>query len=88
MFNGGLRFFVLQDAKFYSIGAKFDKGFSNKGKSLVVQFSVKHEQDIDCGGGYIKVKFILLIFFFFADLANVTTFFHFTSFQNGFLFFL
>lgn len=46
---------TAQDAKFYSIGAKFEKGFSNKGKSLVVQFSVKHEQDIDCGGGYIKL---------------------------------
>ncbi|MCP9263577.1 Calreticulin [Dirofilaria immitis] len=45
----------IKDAKFYSIGAKFDKGFSNKGKSLVIQFSVKHEQDIDCGGGYVKL---------------------------------
>lgn len=59
-----LSFILLQDAKFYSIGAKFDKGFSNKGKSLVVQFSVKHEQDIDCGGGYIKVNFIFLSGFF------------------------
>lgn len=22
---------------------------------MVIQFSVKHEQDIDCGGGYVKV---------------------------------
>ena len=29
--------------------------FSNEGKSLVVQFTVKHEQKIDCGGGYIKL---------------------------------
>lgn len=28
---------------------------SNQDKPLVVQFSVKHEQNIDCGGGYIKV---------------------------------
>merc|ERR1712178_502057 len=27
----------------------------NEGKTLVVQFSVKHEQDIDCGGGYLKL---------------------------------
>uniref|UniRef100_A0A915PTX0 Calreticulin n=1 Tax=Setaria digitata TaxID=48799 RepID=A0A915PTX0_9BILA len=46
---------TTQDAKFYSIGAKFEKGFSNRGKSLVIQFSVKHEQDIDCGGGYVKL---------------------------------
>ena len=43
-----------QDAKFYAMSAKFDK-FSNEGKSTVVQFTVKHEQNIDCGGGYVKV---------------------------------
>lgn len=31
--------------------------FNNEGKSLVVQFSVKHEQKIDCGGGYVKASF-------------------------------
>lgn len=45
---------TLEDARFYDIGAKFDK-FSNKGKSLVIQFTVKHEQGIDCGGGYVKL---------------------------------
>ncbi|VDN20431.1 unnamed protein product [Gongylonema pulchrum] len=44
-----------QDARFYSIASKFEKGFSNRGKTLVIQFSVKHEQDIDCGGGYVKL---------------------------------
>merc|ERR1711963_813483 len=43
-----------QDAKFYGTSAKFD-AFSNEGKTLVVQFSVKHEQNIDCGGGYLKL---------------------------------
>jgi len=43
-----------QDAKFYAISSSFDK-FSNEGKNLVVQFSVKHEQNIDCGGGYVKL---------------------------------
>merc|ERR1712178_482238 len=43
-----------QDAKFYAISAKM-KEFSNEGKTLVIQFSVKHEQDIDCGGGYLKI---------------------------------
>lgn len=43
-----------QDAKFYGISAKFEP-FSNEGKKLVVQFTVKHEQKIDCGGGYIKL---------------------------------
>lgn len=44
-----------QDARHYSIGAKFDKEFSNKDKTLVIQYSVKHPQNIDCGGAYIKV---------------------------------
>jgi len=43
-----------QDARFYQISAEM-KEFSNRGKTLVVQFSVKHEQDIDCGGGYFKI---------------------------------
>jgi calreticulin len=46
---------TTQDARFYAISAKFDKPFSNEGKTLVVQFSVKHEQDLDCGGGYVKL---------------------------------
>jgi len=45
---------TTQDAKFYAISAKFPS-FSNEGKDLVVQFSVKFPQKIDCGGGYIKV---------------------------------
>lgn len=43
-----------EDARFYGLSARFDK-FSNAGKTLVVQFTVKHEQNIDCGGGYIKL---------------------------------
>merc|ERR1711977_597051 len=43
-----------QDAKFYAISAKH-KDFSNDGKTIVVQFSAKHEQDIDCGGAYLKL---------------------------------
>lgn len=43
------------DTRFYAISAKFSKSFSNKGRSVVIQFTVKHEQNIDCGGGYVKV---------------------------------
>ena len=46
---------TTQDAKFYATSASFDK-FSNEDKTLVVQFTVKHEQKIDCGGGYVKVR--------------------------------
>jgi len=44
-----------QDAHFYANSRKMDKTFNNEGKTLVLQFSVKHEQTIDCGGGYIKI---------------------------------
>ncbi|XP_065100461.1 calreticulin 3a [Paramisgurnus dabryanus] len=43
-----------QDARFYALSSRFDS-FSNEGKTLVIQFTVKHEQKIDCGGGYVKV---------------------------------
>lgn len=43
-----------QDARFYAASSRFDD-FSNQGKTLVIQFTVKHEQEIDCGGGYIKL---------------------------------
>lgn len=42
------------DARFYQYAAKFDE-FSNKDANLVFQFSVKHGQSIDCGGGYFKL---------------------------------
>ncbi|XP_076330445.1 calreticulin-like [Tachypleus tridentatus] len=50
--NKGIQ--TSQDARFYGISSKFD-AFSNEDKPLVLQFSVKHEQNIDCGGGYIKI---------------------------------
>jgi len=43
-----------QDAKFYALSAEF-KPFSVRDKTVVVQFTVKHEQNIDCGGGYVKL---------------------------------
>ncbi|KAJ8932436.1 hypothetical protein NQ314_014650 [Rhamnusium bicolor] len=43
-----------EDARFYALSRKF-KPFGTDGKDLVIQFSVKHEQSIDCGGGYVKV---------------------------------
>jgi calreticulin len=46
---------TTQDAKFYQITSEIPKEFSNKDKKLILQYSVKHEQNIDCGGGYIKI---------------------------------
>ncbi|CAL9206346.1 unnamed protein product [Musa hybrid cultivar] len=42
------------DAKHFAISAKFPE-FSNKNRTLVVQYSLRFEQDIECGGGYIKL---------------------------------
>lgn len=50
-----------EDAKFYGLSAKFEKAFSNEGQNLVIQFSVKHEQNIDCGGGYAKVQVVRVL---------------------------
>merc|ERR1711944_367878 len=44
-----------EDARFYGLSAKLEKPFTNEDKTLVIQFTVKHEQNIDCGGGYVKV---------------------------------
>ncbi|KAJ4766487.1 Calreticulin [Rhynchospora pubera] len=43
-----------EDYRFYAISAEFLE-FTNRDKTLVLQFSVKHEQKLDCGGGYIKL---------------------------------
>ena len=45
---------TLQDARFYALSCNFP-AFSNKDKMLVVRFTVKHEQNLDCGGGYVKL---------------------------------
>jgi len=50
--NKGLK--TSQDAKFYAISKKIPI-FNNEDKTLVFQFSVKHEQKLDCGGGYLKL---------------------------------
>jgi len=43
------------DARFYAISSEMENTVSNEGKDLVLQFSVKNEQKLDCGGGYIKL---------------------------------
>ncbi|KAJ6419070.1 hypothetical protein OIU84_029222 [Salix udensis] len=46
---------TYNDAKHYAISAKISPEFSNMNRTLVVQYSIKIEQDIECGGGYIKL---------------------------------
>lgn len=44
------------DARFHGLSAKMDKSFnSSDGKDIVIQYTVKNEQGIDCGGAYIKL---------------------------------
>jgi len=45
---------TLEDARFYTLSAEFPE-FSNKDKTLVFQYSLKQDQRIDCGGGYLKL---------------------------------
>ena len=43
-----------EDYRFYAISAEYPE-FSNKDKTLVFKFSVKHDQKLDYGGGYMKL---------------------------------
>jgi calreticulin len=45
----------MKDAHFYAVSSLFDKPFDSTETPFVLQFSVKFEQNIDCGGGYAKV---------------------------------
>ncbi|KAK3031889.1 hypothetical protein RJ639_035199, partial [Escallonia herrerae] len=45
---------TYNDAKHYAISAKTPE-FNNRDRTLVFQYSIKFEQDIECGGGYIKL---------------------------------
>ena len=44
-----------QDMKFYEISSKLKTPASTGAAPFVLQYSVKFEQGIDCGGGYIKL---------------------------------
>jgi len=46
---------TTQDARFYASSATFEKTISNKGKSLLLQYEVTYEKDVECGGGYLKM---------------------------------
>jgi calreticulin len=45
-----------EDARFYGLSVPLVKPYtSSPDKPLVIQYSVKHEQELDCGGAYIKL---------------------------------
>jgi calreticulin len=49
----GLR--TMEDHRFYGLSAPLVEEFTNKDKELVIQFSVKFDEKMDCGGAYIKL---------------------------------
>lgn len=51
--NRGLR--TENNMRFYALTSPFAETFNSEGKDLVVQFSAKNEQGLNCGGAYIKV---------------------------------
>jgi len=48
-------FKTQKDGRFFAYYSTATEAFDNDSKDLVVQYSVKHEQNIDCGGAYLKV---------------------------------
>ncbi|OAA61164.1 calnexin precursor [Niveomyces insectorum RCEF 264] len=46
---------VKNKAAHHAISAKFPKKIDNKGKTLVVQYEVKLQNGLDCGGAYLKL---------------------------------
>jgi len=45
---------TAEDSKFFGVAAPFES-FSNEGKDLIIQYQLKYEKDIECGGGYLKI---------------------------------
>ncbi|XP_015267451.1 PREDICTED: calreticulin-like [Gekko japonicus] len=45
---------TTEDTKYYSVSARF-RPFNNEGQTLVIQYTVKYDQHVDCGGAYIKL---------------------------------
>ncbi|TPP66550.1 Calreticulin [Fasciola gigantica] len=43
------------DFRYYGIAKKLDRPFSTEGKTFVLQFTVKYDQSVSCGGAYIKL---------------------------------
>ncbi|KAI9312107.1 Calreticulin family-domain-containing protein [Dichotomocladium elegans] len=50
--SSGLR--TTEDYRFYAVSTPITP-FNTKGKDLIIQFDVKNDQNIDCGGSYVKV---------------------------------
>jgi calnexin len=53
--EGDLGLVVKNPAAHHAISAKFPKKIDNKGKTLVVQYEVKLQNGLECGGAYMKL---------------------------------
>lgn len=52
--NQGLR--TVDNMRFYALTAPFSEPVSNANGDLIIQFSAKNEQNLNCGGAYVKVS--------------------------------
>ena len=62
------------DARFFSLTAPLDSEVKNDGKDLVVSYTVRHDQNIDCGGAYLKVSNIIIIIYFYFKIIQSFSF--------------
>lgn len=53
--NGDKGLVLKNVAAHHAISAKFDKPLNNKGKTLVVQYEVMLQNNLECGGAYLKL---------------------------------
>lgn len=53
--DGDLGLILKSKAKHHAVASQLDKPFEFKGKPLVVQYEVRFQNGLDCGGAYIKL---------------------------------
>jgi calnexin len=46
---------LTQEMKFYGIASQFPEALDTKGKDFVVQYELKLEEGLNCGGAYVKL---------------------------------
>ncbi|KAK3099609.1 hypothetical protein FSP39_007002 [Pinctada imbricata] len=53
--EGDLGLILKSKAKHHAVSRKLDRPFEFKGKPLLVQYEVRYQSGIDCGGAYVKL---------------------------------
>ena len=54
-FEGEKMFFMTQGSKYYGASTKFEKPLVLKDQTLVVQYEVRLQETLECGGAYVKL---------------------------------